>query len=198
MIPTRIGQECHGGTFTGFNRINTRVYGIIVAPKHTEVRLQWKQTSNFLGPNSSLHDGFFNTQLRNCSDYPAAYYTARLDTNGYNDWYLPSSSELLQISQTLFPSERKPWNVDSVSYTACSLHQHLIPQEPLYGSNVTIVTRFSIPTESFDRIRCYWSSTHFSYNSALFIRTADRHLYSELVREEMAVRPVRREVIASK
>ena len=104
MIPTRIGQECHGGTFTGFNRIGNTVYGVIVAHKSTEVELKQKN-SNTPTPNTqSTVDGFSNTNAMNDRVHPAAYYCKNLSINGCNDWYLPSKNELELCYRHLKPT----------------------------------------------------------------------------------------------
>ena len=105
MIPTRIGQELGGGTFTGFNRIRNSVYSIIVAPKSTEVYLAWK-TSETATPNTqSTADGLTNTTAMNDVTHPAAHYCKSLTVNGFADWYLPSKNELELCYRYLKPSK---------------------------------------------------------------------------------------------
>ena len=104
MIPTRIGQECHGGTFAGFNRIGNTVYSLIVAPKHTETIASLKTSYPATLNTTSVIDGKTNSQAMNGPEHPAVHYISSLNTNGYNDWYLPSHNELELAYRNLKPS----------------------------------------------------------------------------------------------
>ena len=104
MIPTRIGQVLHGGTFTGFNRIQNNVYAIFVAPKHTERRLQQKTSKRKTRNTTSLNDGWSNTTAMNTTEHPAAQHCLHLTVNDCNDWYLPSKNEMELCYRYLKPS----------------------------------------------------------------------------------------------
>lgn len=107
MIPTRIGQEIHGGTFTGFNRVRNQIYGIIAAPVSTTVSMA-QSTCNVitLGAQSTV-DGAANTAATVDVSYLAAHYCKNLTVNEFADWYLPSKNELELVYRNLKPSSSK-------------------------------------------------------------------------------------------
>ena len=120
MIPTRIVQQCNGGTFAGFNRTNNCIYSIIVAPMHTEQRQKWRSSSSDLKLKPLISNEFKNTQEINNSSFPALHYTHTITTDDYSDWYLPFCSKLLQISQLLFPEQEKiPEHKHSLTRNPC-------------------------------------------------------------------------------
>ena len=149
MIPTRIGQVYKGGTFAAFNRINGKIFALVVAQKFTEGKLPWSNANVAL--QTSVVDGLANTKLlcsvdgcsskdysskdysskdysskdyssndeietpRQCSkdysskitpgDYPAADYASSVVVDEYNDRYLPSENELVQVGRVLVPGD---------------------------------------------------------------------------------------------
>ena len=162
MIPTRIGQECHGGTFTGFNRINNRVYGIIVAPKHTEQRLEWATNLSSVKEARSECDGYTTSNAINDQCYPAAAYCRSLTVNGYSDWYLPSKNELELCYFYLKPRNNQRYKRVGPKQTAiptCLYFSNRIPSP-------TLLFQFTLKgKESFSRKRDYWSSTESSHDN---------------------------------
>ena len=98
MIPTRIGQQCNGGTFAGLNRIGNRLYAVIVSPKSAEQHACSRKLSFsiYATTATSLVDGFANTAVMSKigSGYVAATYCTELTVNNYSDWYVPSMYEL--------------------------------------------------------------------------------------------------------
>ena len=106
MIPTRIGQKIEGGHFTGFNRIRTQVYAILVAPKSTEHKdLQFKTQLNSTPGILSVNDGLANTLAMEDNTHPAAQYCRSLNVCGHSDYYLPSRDELELCYRNLKPTE---------------------------------------------------------------------------------------------
>ena len=85
MIPARIGQQCAGGTFTGFNRIRNSVYGIITYPKSSGVKLKQKTSESETPNTQSTIDGLANTDLMNNAEHPVAHYCKNLIVDGFND-----------------------------------------------------------------------------------------------------------------
>ena len=178
MIPTRIGQECHGGTFTGLNRIGNTVYGVIVAPKSTEVELKQK-TSNTPTPNTqSTVDGFSNTNAMNDRVHPAAYYCKNLSINRCNDWYLPSKNELELCYRHLKPTNHLNWGFSENHFkgnlaNAGGTNLSAIPIGTMYTPTSiaqTIVTQYiDNSTEAFFS-SFYWSSTEWTYSTLTSIR----------------------------
>ena len=104
MIPTRIGQQTLGGTFTGFNRIRHRVFSIIVAPKHAEIPVSYFD-SGYLTVSRSTIDGARNTTKMATDNFPAAVHCKELTINGYKDWYIPSKNEMLLCYRYLKPED---------------------------------------------------------------------------------------------
>ena len=169
MIPTRIGQQTQSGTFTGFNRINNQIYGIIVAPKWTEVYTQLKNNPCKTRFTQSLNDGASNTSNMESKDHPSAAYCKNLIVNGVNDWYLPSINELELCYRYL-----KPTSSENITYEiTCHKHNQRfgagtnptsVPTGVPYTATTptqTIVTLFQDANpESFTQ-HWHWSSTEF-------------------------------------
>ena len=167
MIPTRIGQQCNGGTFTGFNRIQNHVYSIIVAPKSTETKLKQKLSGdNTLGTQSTI-DGWANTAAMNDQTHPAAYYCRNLIVNGYSDWYLPSRNELELCYRYL-----KPCNFVNELNTLNVTTWHLQRKNGFNTSSIpvghpytverptrTVVTGYTCDNNQSFSNQWYWSST---------------------------------------
>lgn len=173
MVPTRIGQEINCGTFTGFNRIGDCVYGIIVAPKSTEVELELKTSDTPSNNTRSTVDGLTNTNAMNDSDHPAAFYCKALTVNGFNNWYLPSKNELELSYRYLKPScdENYTYTINwfkckmlSVNGTNLSSIPAGIPYTKTSPTQ-TIVTNFSVESKDAFADRYYWASTESSTNT---------------------------------
>ena len=67
-----------------------------VAPKSTEVKLEWGSYGTVRG-TTFVNNGLANTNTLagfGQAAYPAAYAAKNLTTGGYNTWYLPAKNEL--------------------------------------------------------------------------------------------------------
>ena len=94
MIPTRIGQKCHGGLVAGIQRDNNTVSALIVAP--SELCTTMVPASNPIEFDISLGQipgsPQFNSDLVKYK-FNAAEYCASITS--YSDWFLPSVEQLL-------------------------------------------------------------------------------------------------------
>jgi len=96
--PTTLGEPYEGGFYMG--TIASTQYLIVSPAASGSAYCQWK-TENTLTPGTdSTIDGGNNTYpaLAN-STHPAGNFTATATINGYDDWYLPASEELLELYQ---------------------------------------------------------------------------------------------------
>jgi len=96
--PTTIGE---GGDTKGYwlGTAGNGTSKLIVAPKSTELPLQWG-SFNTVRNTVSTTDGVSNTTtLYNFGSaaHPAAYYCKTLTSGGYNTWYLPAVNELMTL-----------------------------------------------------------------------------------------------------
>lgn len=210
MIPTRIGQQCNGGTFSGFNRIRDRVYAIIVAPKSVETAMQIK--TDFTGtPNTqSLIDGFANTAAMNTSSHPAANYCINLRLGRHDGWYLPSLCELWMIYRFLKPCTADNAVPDDSYYneskrlSMCTTPSSIPVNDSFTYTDPTQTTVIqfsdrgneSFKTE-FEYSDGYWSSTEFPDEDYSTVYSATVHfLYGQFSSPPNVctynVRPVRR------
>ena len=207
MIPTRIGQTCLGGTFTGYNRIKSKVYAIIVSPKSTERELQWKTNMYGLLLPESKCNGHKNTQLIKRTGFPAAMYCSKLKVGKYRGWYLPSKNEIELCYRYLKPTtdENLPSD-DEHSFknflkTPEGCNPSSIPLKQSYtweDPQQTVVLRFQQNSnESFDG--WYWSSTAVDESTwkVLMQFFSTGHQYFNIPTFEYAVRAVRRVKVAS-
>lgn len=171
MIPTRIGQTYNGGIFTGFTRIGNRAYSIIVAPKHTETRAQWKSNCKKSKLVRSVVDGRSNTATTANYKSSASKFCSELVVNGYADWYLPSLVELGLCYKYLKPatySERWP-NSEFFRRFDCiesEFRKCAIPSLQMNSFNSipqTLVVSFQKSNpEQYSTLGYYWTSTSFS------------------------------------
>ena len=168
MIPTRIGQQIEGCTFTGFNRIEHHVYAIIVAPRSTEKLVQLK-TSLCTPPGSqSTINGLSNTCSLNTTEHPAAYYCSNLVVDDITDWYLPSKNEIELCYRYLKPTSvlnysHIPERIDRLTITAANRpNTSSIPTGIQYTAcspGQTILLPFINGSEESFKDKWYWSST---------------------------------------
>ena len=171
MIPTRIGQRVPGGHFAGINRIKNSVYAVVVSPKWTERKLQWKTVYTHTVAAQSVSNGRANTIAMDSAEHLAAQYCLGLVVDGCNDFYLPSTSELDLCYQNL-----KPGTSDNCSKPNTMLNSKLLhyatrsntcsipPGAPHSTTNPaqTIVTAFVTGcVDAFNTTSetCYWVST---------------------------------------
>ena len=194
MIPTRIGQQCTGGTFTGFNRIGDHIYSIIVSPKTTEVELACKTSDTGTLNTQSTFDGQANTNAMNDLDHPAVRYTKNLVVAGIANWYLPSKNELELCYRYLKPTttENHKYGTNFSSVPAGTSVTPTAPEQ-------TIVTQFLFNSrETFNS--WYWTSTEYSSLTTLSLV----QFFSDGCQgwgnktSTSKVRGVRRELIAQK
>ena len=196
MIPTRIGQVIHGGTFAGFNRIRNSVYGIIVAPKSTEVDLQNKLSRRSTPGTQSTVDGLANTTAMDDSTHPAARYCKNLVVDGIVDWYLPSKNELELCYRNL-----KPTCYIDYKSLANGTNLSSVPVGIPYTETVpkqTIVTQYRFKSsEAFNS--WYWTSTESSSGTTNSLQNfSDGNQFWVTKTYTSKVRGVRRELIAQK
>lgn len=99
-----------GGYYVGVNiLVDSKEYALIVSPKQSgeNSSLAWKATQTVTSNTKSFHNGKSNTQAMvdsGIASHPAAQFCYNLDTNGFNDWHLPSRDELWAMYRTLKPS----------------------------------------------------------------------------------------------
>ena len=171
MIPTRVGQKCEGGYFTGVIRIGSTCYAIIVAPKSTQVTgLPFKTSVDATANTQSVNDGWTNTNSMNNSSHPVAQYCRNIASGGYTDWYLPSRNELALCYRYLKPT---------TDNNATGLTRMLGNGTPTCGENpnsvpagvantttnpaqTTVTTFQSGSVAAFDTDTYYWTSTEYS------------------------------------
>lgn len=207
MIPTRIGQVIHGGTFAGFNRIRNSVYGIIVAPKSTEVDLQNKLSRRSTPGTQSTVDGLANTTAMDDSTHPAARYCKNLVVDGLNNWHLPSKNELELAYRYLKPLTEENYTflnnnwAEGNSPVVTGKNLSSIPIGMPYtemSPKQTIVTDYINGSKSAFTNQYYWSSTeHSTVPNELLIQSflnGDQLWYIATV--GYTVRCVRRELVA--
>ena len=207
MIPTRIGQQTLGGTFTGYNRIRNSVYAVIVSPKEYESLLEQKTQSTTTPYTQSETDGYSNTHAMNTYEHPAARYCINLTANGYSDWYLPSINELELAYRYLKPN--RLWNtvtdeVEEHNFTgkANGDNQTAIPVGKPYTDSTphrTIVIQFVTNRRESFKWLDYWSSTaegEYEHAHSLLQCFRNGEQFRDFKDYFSYVRPVRRELVA--
>jgi hypothetical protein len=81
---------------------------IELAPKETEIHLEWGSLTEIGGTIQDTGSGKQNSQRiidflnKNGETNMAAQYCTELNINGYNDWYLPSYRELREVYFNVF------------------------------------------------------------------------------------------------
>ena len=73
--------------------------GFIACPTDYPTQATWGCQGYYLPGTNDLNNGNNNTNNINyyCGEYTAAYYASNFVSEGYNDWYLPSSNEFLAL-----------------------------------------------------------------------------------------------------
>ena len=209
MVPTRVGQKCEGGYFTGVIRVGNSAYAVIVSPKSTQVLgLLFKTSADATASTQSVNDGWSNTTSMNNSSHPVAQYCRNIAAGGYTDWYLPSRDELELCYRNL-----KPTTQDNSVYAAGTFSGNLNlangtnpnsdPAGAAYTTTklaqTTVTTFRSGGVEAFDTNTYYWTSTEYSSgpSGALFQNFYNGHrTTSNKTYTGSKVRGVRRVLIA--
>ena len=168
MIPTRIGQRVPGGHFAGINRIKNSVYAVVVSPKWTERKLQWKTVYTHTVAAQSVSNGRANTIAMDSAEHLAAQYCLGLVVDGCNDFYLPAMSEL-ELCYRNLKSDASENYVTSGDRIGKPLHHangtnlFSVPTGKPYtltDPTQTIVTAFvNRNTYSVDQFQWHWTST---------------------------------------
>jgi hypothetical protein len=106
-LPSVLGQPFGGGYFVGNMVVNNLNYALIVSPKiggeHSSP-IQWK-TTNTSSPGTALDsDGYANTIAMNDALHPSAQFCTSQRLGGFDDWYMPSPTELAMCYSALSPN----------------------------------------------------------------------------------------------
>lgn len=98
--PSEIGEFFQGGYYVGNIVVGADTYAVMFAPEEADTTRQWKTASTATAGTGSDVDGWSNTlamvdtgALRLA--HPAAVYCRSYAGAGFDDWYMPSRSELL-------------------------------------------------------------------------------------------------------
>lgn len=108
----QIGSPLAGGFFAGEITISGERFALIVAPKADGEKsggdeLQYKISDRSTSDaTDSDDDGLVNTGKIPDDNHPAAQFCAGLQIGGFNDWYLPSRDELMQLWRNLGPCRK--------------------------------------------------------------------------------------------
>ncbi|MCK2183496.1 DUF1566 domain-containing protein [Halomonas getboli] len=93
-----IGDAIGGGIFAGIDTIGGVDYYIIAGDAESEAYgLQWKTSQTTTPGTDSYDDGLANTQAMvtaGIADHPAGEHCVNYAGGGFNDWHLPSRSQL--------------------------------------------------------------------------------------------------------
>ena len=134
------GAEFGGGYFSGEIVVNGERFALVVAPKAEgeKMDLEYKLKDRGTSDGSiSDDDGFFNSNLINDANHPAAQFCKSLRIAGHDDWHLPSRDELMRIWMALGPNR--------------------VNTPELFKSGAA---------EAFEE-RWYWSSTEYAHYSSM-------------------------------
>jgi len=98
-----VGDQYEGGIIFYLNE--TDGGGLVAAMEDVEGTYIWGCSSMLTNANGEvIGTGYENTMdiVSNCSDSPiAATVSLSFESEGYNDWYLPSIEELSEMEQTI-------------------------------------------------------------------------------------------------
>ena len=142
-IPTVPGTAFGGGFYAGQIRINDQAFALIVAPKDNGElsSIRWKTSRTNTPMARSLHDGHANSVAMHDEDHPAAKFCRDLRIGGFDDWFLPSRSELNLLCEVFMST-------------------------PGGNPEQTTAEAFKQGGPEAFAGEWYWSSTEFSANSA--------------------------------
>ena len=157
-VPTTPGAPFGGGFYAGLTTINGATYALVVAPKAEGecADICWKNTRSDTPGARSLHDGFANSEAITDGDHPAAEFCRNLRIGGFDDWYLPSRTELNLLCEVFMPTSG-----GNPEQTQCEDFQDEGP-------------------EAFSE-EWYWTSTEFTsdYAWVQYFNYGDQHLHDK-------------------
>lgn len=106
----QIGFPLGGGFFAGEMTVDGLRYALVVAPKAEGQKdnLEYKLRDRIDADGAdSDDDGLANCHRINDKNHPAAQFCQSLTIGGFDDWYLPSRDELMQLWRNLGPCRKK-------------------------------------------------------------------------------------------
>ena len=133
-----VGDFYGGGYIVNIDTL-TRT-GLVCAPTDTGWHVWGCMGTNIIGTSSTLGSGQNNTNLilAGCSARPiAASVCADLVLNGYDDWFLPSSQELLLAYTRLRPMNIG--NLGPMNYTSTQINSDLVNDVNTSGGFIGII-----------------------------------------------------------
>ena len=164
MIPTRIGQKCLGGYFTGFTRDNTTAYALVFSPAEYSAEYIRFAKGNTPLWNSSKTNGVANTQQLSQPSFIVAEHCRKLNIEGYTDWYVPSIREL----ELCYISFKHSWR-GQVAKIPATHPAIAIPSTPnVYTADTTLVLEFTL-CRAQATLNALWSSTLASNDKECFV-----------------------------
>lgn len=158
-----IGQQIEGGYFAGVVRVNGQRFGVVVAPKSSELKGTWGKYGEKIDARH-VGDGAANTQAMREAGSGIATKVAALDINGHQDWYIPSRDELELIYRNLKPTADENYasfrdGENPSSDPIGEMYTEEAPQQ-------TTVAEFQEDGAQAMEAEWYWSSTQISANHA--------------------------------
>jgi len=133
-----VGDFYGGGYIVNIDTL-TRT-GLVCAPTDTGWHVWGCMGTNIIGTSSALGSGQNNTNLilAGCSARPiAASVCADLVLNGFDDWFLPSSQELLLAYTRLRPMNIG--NLGPMNYTSTQINSDLVNDVNTSGGLIGII-----------------------------------------------------------
>lgn len=104
-VPTVPGTPFAGGFYAGRIRIADQIFALIVAPKaEGEFEEAWNGSTKAVEDAASYFDGRANTLAMAAAGSELAKNALRMQTGGFNDWYIPSRDELELCYRNLKPT----------------------------------------------------------------------------------------------
>ena len=103
--PPSIGQLYKGGYFFGVINDGGTLYELIAAPRMVGETTTQYATGGTIGAedNTSVTDGWTNTNVNTSTARPAFRWARSLNINGYTDWYVPARDEMELMYRNLKP-----------------------------------------------------------------------------------------------